>query len=323
MAVSHLCEVYMNNIEKCLFPLDADILPPADDRIFKVLLTHPDAKQVLIDIISTVIEQKVVDAQIRNIELPVMDIDEKNERFDVNCTIDTGDQVDVEMHSSKIVEVGDNRKNFINKYVYYLTDLHSSQKSRGLMYHKLVRTYQVTFCTNPVFPKLPGFVTRFSLRTNDGFQLSDQINLVIVELDKLSAITCKPVNEMTSFEKWSVFLKYAQEPLRREMINSIIKEKEEIGMAATLLQEISKDERERAIQRSRRMYETDMTSNRLTSELIGELRANEKWEAIVAGKDKELANNKAVLADKDAELVDKNAEIELLRSQIAELQAGK
>ena len=115
------------NIEKCLFPLDADILPPADDRIFKVLLTHPDAKQVLIDIISTVIERTVVDAYIRGNEVPVMDTEEKNERFDVNCTIDTGDQVNVEMHCYKQDELGTEHSNFINKYVYFLTDLHSSQ----------------------------------------------------------------------------------------------------------------------------------------------------------------------------------------------------
>ena len=256
----------------CFFPPDADILPPSDDRIFKVLLTHPEAKSILIDIISTVIEHKVVDAQVRNIELPVMDIDEKNERFDVNCTIDNGDQIDVEMHSSEIAEIGTKRSNFFNKYIYYLTDLHSSQKSKGIMYHQLVKTYQITFCTNPVFPQLPGFVSRFSLRTEDGMQLSDQINIIIIELDKFNAILNKPVEKLTSFEKWSLFLKFAQDPFHRKMINDIIKDKEEIGMAATLLQEISKDERERAILRSRRMYETDMTSNLLTAEYRGELR---------------------------------------------------
>ena len=42
-------------------------------------------------------------------------------------------------------------------------------------------------------------------------------------------------------------------------------------MAAALLQEISQDERERAILRSRRMYETDMTSNLLTAKRKGEI----------------------------------------------------
>jgi len=139
------------------FPPDADILPPSDDRIFKVLLTHPNAKQVLIDVISSVIEQKVVDVQIRNNELPAMDVDEKNERFDVNCTIDTGDQVDVEMHCSEREEIGFKRTNFINKYIYYLTDLHSSQKSKSVKYKDMVRTYQVTFSLHTVFPTRSDF----------------------------------------------------------------------------------------------------------------------------------------------------------------------
>ena len=131
--------------------MDADILPPGNDRIFKVLLTHPNAKEVLIDVISAVIERKVVDVQIRNNEIPAMDVDEKNERFDVNCTIDTGepqpslgtkgslgegsrfDQVNVEMHCYKQNEIGSDNTNFINKYVYFLTDLHSSQKSVNMM----------------------------------------------------------------------------------------------------------------------------------------------------------------------------------------------
>ena len=70
-------------------------------------------------------------------------------------------------------------------------------------------------------------------------------------------------------------------------------------MAAALLREISQDEHERARARSRRMYETDMISDRLTSEEIGELRSDEKWRKIVAEKD---------------------VEIELLRSQLNEIK---
>ena len=190
-------------------PMDADILPPSDDRIFKVLLTHPNAKQVLINVVSTVIERKVIDAQVRNIELPAMHVEEKAERFDVNCVVDNGDQVNV--------------------------------------------------------------------------------------------------------EKWSLFFKYAPDPVYRGQINDIIKDTEEIGMAATLLQEISKDERERAILRSRRMAETDRISDLLTSEEIGEIRERGKWQQVVADKD-------AKLADKDAEIADNRAEILRLRSQIAGLR---
>ena len=277
-------------------PMDADILPPSDDRIFKVLLTHPNAKQVLIDVVSTVIERKVINAHVRNIELPAMHLEEKAERFDVNCVVDNGDQINVEMHCSQRAEIGEKRINFLNKYVYYLTDLHSSQKSRGVKYKDMVRTYQATFSLHTVFPERPEFVSRFSLRTADGEQLSDQINMVIIELDKLNEALKKPVQDLTPFEKWSLFFKYAPDPVYREQINAIIRDTERIGMAATLLQEISKDERERAIQRSRRMAETDRISDLLTSEEIGEIRERGKWQQVVADKDAEILRLRSQIA---------------------------
>jgi len=205
-----------------IFAADADILPPSNDRIFKVLLTHPEAKQVLMDIISTVIEQKVTDVQIRGNELPVSDTEEKEERFDVNCTIDNGDQVDVEMHCEERVEIGTKFTNFINKYTYYLTDLHSSQKSKSVKYKDLKRTYQITFSTHSVFPRRHNYLNWFTLRTEDGHQLSDQINMIIIELDKLENALRKPVKELTPQEKWSLFLNFAQDPIHRIKINDII-----------------------------------------------------------------------------------------------------
>jgi len=102
----------MNKLSAQFIEADADILPPSDDRIFKALLTHPDAKQVLIDVVSTIIEHQVVDVQVRGNEPPVMDIEEKAERFDVNCTVDNGDQIDVEMHCTEREEIGIKRVNF-------------------------------------------------------------------------------------------------------------------------------------------------------------------------------------------------------------------
>jgi hypothetical protein len=125
------------------------------------------------------------------------------------------------------------------------------------------------------------------------------LNIIIIELDKLNYALKKPVEKLTSFEKWSLFFKFAQDPVQRDFINDIIKEKEEIGMAAKLLQEISKDEHERARLRSRRMYETDRISDLLTAEAIGEARgearSDAKWQNVVADKD-------IVIACKDEEI---------------------
>ena len=37
-----------------LLPMDLDILPPSDDRVFKLILTSPDAKPVLMDLRSCI-----------------------------------------------------------------------------------------------------------------------------------------------------------------------------------------------------------------------------------------------------------------------------
>jgi len=92
-------------------------------------------------------------------------------------------------------------------------------------------------------------------------------------------------------------------------------------MAATLLREISKDEHERARLRSRRMYETDRISDLLTAEERGEIRANEKWQAVVADKDAKLFEKEIIINDKDLKIADKDAQIELLRLQVDELKA--
>ena len=255
-----------------ILPPDADILSPIDDHIFKTLLTHPDAKPVLIDVLSASIDKNVTDATVRNNELPISDDSEKGERLDVNCVIDDGDQVDVEMHGSHIEELDGGHTNFLNKYIYYLTDLHSSQQSKGKKYHELARTYQITFCNYTIYPHRVDYITRASMRTSEGEQITDQINFILVELSKLNELLKKPVDKLTSLEMCSIFFKFAPDTKRRDVVNKVIAEKVEIAMASALLMEISQDEQQRARYRSRRMFETDQTSNILTAEARGENR---------------------------------------------------
>ena len=261
-----------------LLPMDYEILPPSDDRVFKLLLTSPDSKPVLIDLISAIIGQKVSNVEVRNNEVPPEDTDEKAERLDVNCVTDDGSQVDLEMQASRIEEVSDgNHQNLKGKSIYYLCDLHSSQSAKGKRrYDKLARTYQVTFCSYTVFPERVDYLNTYKLcNVQDGELLSDAIQIVYVELSKLKEIMKKSVSDMTDMEKWAVFFQYASEPTERATVNKVIESKEALQMAGDLLMSISKDERERAVFRSRRMYQTDLASNLATAEDRGERRGIE------------------------------------------------
>ncbi|WP_461252307.1 nuclease/transposase family protein, partial [Treponema sp. R8-4-B8] len=68
----------------------------------------------------------------------------------------------------------------------------------------------------------------------------------------------------------------AADPAKRDLINNLIQTKEDIKMATEMLMEISQDERQRAIMRSRRMYETDRMSDLLNAKEEGEIEERRK-----------------------------------------------
>ena len=102
--------------------------------------------------------------------------------------------------------------------------------------------------------------------------LSNAIRVVYVELNKLDEVLKKSVNDMTDLEKWVVFFQYASVQSHRQTVNKVIESKEVLQMAGNLLMSISQDEKERAVFRSRRMYQTDQVSNIATAEDRGKKR---------------------------------------------------
>ena len=133
--------------------------------------------------------------------------------FDVNCVLDDGTQIDLEMQASRIQEDTDGSYlNLKGKSIYNLCDLHSSRSAKGLRRcDKLAHSYQVTFCSYTVFPNRPEFVNSFSLRHDvDNELLSDAIRIIYVELSKLQEIMKKSVADMTDLEKWAVFFPVRQ-----------------------------------------------------------------------------------------------------------------
>jgi len=246
------------------------ILPPSDDRIFKLLLTHGDSGPVLKDVVAAIIGRKVKKVSVRNNDIPAEDTQEKQERLDVNCVTETGEQIDLEMQASPIEEKGDKRhSNLKRKSLFYLCDLHSSQSIKGKPYAKLARTWQVTFCAYTIFPGDKKYFRAATMRDEDGNVLTDDITMAFVELTKAADLAKKPINELTPLEMWTLFFGYANRPEYSEVMEAIFKKKKEVDMAGALLKSISKDERERAHFRSRRMFLSDMESNLITAKEHG------------------------------------------------------
>jgi len=305
-----------------IIPPDADILPPSDDHIFKTLLTHPNAGNVLIDVVSAVTGLTLVNAQVLNNELPIADSREKGERLDVNCTaIDKNGQmrqINVEMQGSVMAELPGSNLNFRTKYAYYGMDLFTSQQSKGVDYAKLMQTYQATFCNYTVFPERSGFIHNVALRFPDGEMFCDQLIIVVIEMGKLAYALDKRVEDLTDVEMWGLFFGYADNKTCREKINEIITSKEEVGMASELLLEISQDDVERARIRSRRKFQSDMASDIATSRKIGfaEGKAEGIAEGEARGKAEGKTEGKIEGAGQVLDLLDKGVPIDEIKRRL-------
>jgi len=129
----------------------------------------------------------------------------------------------------------------------------------------------------------------------------------------------KPIEQLTSFEKWLLFLRFAPILEQRSKINDIIREKEEIAMASAILQEISQNEDEKALFRSRKMAEMDMFHNKSVFEKVKNMLAES--EAKHADKDAKLADKDAIIANRDAKLADQGAKLADMGAEIARLKA--
>ena len=104
----------------------------------------------------------------------------------------------------------------------------------------------------------------------------------------MDKVVDKPVEEMTTAEHWSVFLRYITDTTKRQTINKILEIEEGIAMAGEVLMTISKDDVERARLMSEYKYEVDNQSKMVQAERNGEARGEARIvEMLKSGKSPE------------------------------------
>ncbi|GHU38679.1 hypothetical protein FACS1894105_12870 [Clostridia bacterium] len=302
--------------------IPAELFNPREDPIFKLLLTRPDSKPILCDLLASILRVKVTNVEVRNSELPIGNIGEKNERFDVNCEVDGNKQINVEMQNASMIgdNLANNQQRLRNRIVFYISDLYSSQEGDGVKYENLKNSYQITLCGFSMVPKSPDkFLHWNTFRDENGVKFSDAVNIIIIEMTKLAKTMEKPVSEMSDAEEWSAFFAFAGDPKYKDKLEEICADREAIQMANNMLGTLSRDPDVIAQMRSRKKFQMDMESDRAATFDEG------KIEGLVEGERKG-ENKKAIAMAK--KMLSKNKPIdeiieftELTADQIAKLQS--
>ena len=110
--------------------------------------------------------------------------------------------------------------------------------------------------------------------------LGGRSHIITIELAKSNNVEKKTVDEMSTIERWVIFLKNCSNRDKRAMINQIISLEEGISMAAETLLDISKNEHERARLLTEYKIILDYQSGIVAATKKGEAKGEAKGKAI-------------------------------------------
>ncbi|MGL4567765.1 MAG: Rpn family recombination-promoting nuclease/putative transposase [Fusobacteriaceae bacterium] len=221
-----------------------NFLDPKMDFIFKQIFGSENEKTVLLSFLNTAIkpEHKIVDVELRNVEITKEAIEDKNSRLDVKAVADDGTIINVEIQLT-------NKYNMPKRTLFYWSKLYSEQLKEGIDYSNLKKTICINIVDFIQFKEIKEYHSIFRVKEEKtGISLDDVLEIHFLELPKL-----KGFDKADLLSGWGMFLKEPSSDVVEEAEESI----REIKTAKKKLWVISSDEDEREKYRMREKGKLD------------------------------------------------------------------
>ncbi len=219
---------------------DGRLLDLKSDVVFKSFFSKETKEGIYCrtKMLSSVIGQKVKEAIVLNPDILLDFMSGKFPRLDIHCVLADKSEVDVEMQGTK------ERDDQIRRSIYYSAVLAKNAVKAGVLYSKMPRVFQIMFMDFKIIHDEAGqerFHHSYTFRDDEsGKQLSDVIQIHYIELPKLK----KNIKTMSELEFWALMIQSGGSEITQEIFRKFDERKEDLLMANTLLQDISKDEKE-------------------------------------------------------------------------------
>jgi len=266
------------------------ILDIRSDQVFKAVFTKNtyESRGALSRLISALIGRAVEVETIVANEPATGFLGQKKIRYDISCMSKDREPIDVEMSFHPIDDE-------LKRIEYFVSRLFVGQEIAGIdkTYFDLKETYQISILAQKLFfpdKYLSHVFQYYDPQTN--VSLDGKIRIITLELEKTSVIIDKPIEEMTSTERWAAYLQYLTNGAKREKIDEIIDNEEGIAMATNTLCQVSAEYEAYALQTSLMKGELDWRSGMADAEKKG------RNEGLIEGQNKaNLDNARKMKAD--------------------------
>ncbi|GHU17282.1 hypothetical protein FACS1894163_08010 [Spirochaetia bacterium] len=240
-----------------------DLIDICLDNVFKAVFTKdtPESQGALSRLLSALIGRELTVTGIAANEPPIDNIRDRQIRFDINCRVNGGQLVNVEMSLNPDPFEPVRLEFHIGKLFIGQDIRGQDEQGNEKTYDDLKQAYQIAVLARERFFADEVFFHTFEYYDPEHkIPLNGRTRIITLELSKLDKVLAKPIGEMTAPEHWAVFFRYLTDKSKRRTINEILDQEEGIAMAGEVLMTISKDEDERARLASEFKYQMDTQS---------------------------------------------------------------
>lgn len=223
-----------------------ELLNPSKDSVFHQLFTNPNPKseKALKCFLEAILQEQISNIEIQREELQIEDSSlNKNSMYDVNCKINEKEFARIKIHNS------DSKEYFANQVTYYCTRLLKYHSENQNKYNDIPKVYQISILNFIYNNSSPNELFHYKLSTEDGLTINEQQNIIVIELPKICKLVeelqnkTKTIQNLTTIQKWCIFILYASTSELDSIIQEIAQSDQGIMSAFTALKEISNNKK--------------------------------------------------------------------------------
>ncbi len=195
------------------------LLNPRVDSTFKALFTQPttESREALHCFLEAATERKIVSFTLSPNDAPGMFPGQRGVSYDILCVFDDGLSADIEMQAFN------QRYDYGKRAEYQVARLETTYLKSGSDWEKAPVVFQISvldFTYNKAEEDSKKVVSRYAMRTKDGRELSNTLNIIFIELPKVKWLE-ENLDENTALENWALFFKEADNPRKTGLIEKL------------------------------------------------------------------------------------------------------
>lgn len=280
-------------------------MDPSNDFAFKQLFggNNRNSTLLLIDLLNSILDwpaERRIESIVYLNTFSDGEYDQsKQSIMDIKVQTAAGEVIDIEMQIRDV-------DNYRRRSLYYWSRLYQEQLVKGDIYDELKPCIVISILEFDLIDENPHYHSIFKLQEQErGIILNEDLEIHYLELVKLADVV--EVEALNRLEQWLIFIRYAGDEKKADIINKIQAGNEVINMAGEILEKLSQDEitRQKYLAREKARMDAVSSEHYITKRALKQGEDKARWEIaarlIEQGMDNSFINQVTGLAETDIE----------------------